>query len=113
MKITSFLILTLIFFCMNNIYAGNEVKTTVDVPTIQCGTCKKNITIALENTEGVISAKVDMKTKKVEVIYDEEKTDVSSIENAITSAGYDANDKKADPVAYEKLYECCKVGGMH
>jgi len=31
------------------------------------------------------------------VNFDKSKTSLDKIENAITSAGYDANDKKADP----------------
>ena len=36
-------------------------------------------------------------------------TNVPALELAVANAGYAANDKKADPEAYEKLAECCKV----
>jgi mercuric ion binding protein len=96
-----------------DIFAGNNEKVTVNVPSIQCGTCKKNISGALKNLDGVISVQVDLKDKITTVTFDDTKTNLNAIENAITSAGYDANDKKADPVAYEKLDDCCKVGGTH
>ena len=110
MKIIT-LILTVVFAAAMtaDIYAGNNEKVSVSVPTIQCGTCKKNITTALKNIDGVSKVVVDMKKKTANIIYDDSKTNLEALENAITAAGYDANDKKADPVAYEKLDECCKV----
>ncbi len=110
MKIIT-LILTVVFAAAmtSDIYAGNNEKVTVSVPTIQCGTCKKNITTALKNIDGVSKVQVDMKNKTAAVTFDDSKTNLEAIENAITSAGYDANDKKADPEAYDKLDDCCKV----
>lgn len=87
--------------------AGGEV-TMVNVPSIQCNSCKKAITGALKETDGVNDVDVDVKGKTVKVVYDKSKTDVSKIEATIVSAGYDANDKKADEEAYEKLDDCCK-----
>ena len=110
MKIIT-LILAVVFAAAmtSDIYAGNNEKVTVSVPTIQCGTCKKNITTALKNIDGVSKVQVDMKNKTAAVTFDDSKTNLEAIENAITSAGYDANDKKADPEAYDKLDDCCKV----
>jgi len=106
------IILTAIFFAVNSLpaYAGDE-ETTVNTPTIVCNTCKKNVTSALKKLDGVEKISVDLKVKKVTVTYDDTKTNVDAIENAITSAGYDANDKKADHEAYERLDDCCKIGG--
>jgi hypothetical protein len=42
------------------------------------------------------------------VKFDKEVTDLNKIENAITAAGYDADNKKANPDAYAKLDDCCK-----
>ena len=110
MKIIT-LILAVVFVSAmtSDIFAGNNEEVTVSVPTIQCGTCKKNITTSLMNLDGVSNVKVDMKKKTATVTFDDSKTNLESIENAITSTGYDANDKKADPEAYDKLDDCCKV----
>lgn len=86
-----------------------EDHVMIKVSSMQCGTCKKNIEKALMKTDGVIDAKVDKNEKVAHVNYDKSKTDVSKIETAITLAGYDANDKKADPKAYEELDDCCKL----
>ncbi len=90
---------------------ANDEKATIQLPTIQCDQCKKNITKAMKNVEGVNDFNIDVDGKVMTVAYDKSKTDLSKVENAITAAGYDANDKKADPVAYDKLDECCKVPG--
>lgn len=87
--------------------AGGET-TMVNVPSIQCNSCKKAITSALKETDGVNDVDVDVKGKTVKVTFDKSKTDLSKIEATIVSAGYDANDKKADKDAYEKLDDCCK-----
>ena len=83
----------------------------IDVPTIQCGTCKKNIKNALEKVDGVIAVNISVEKKKCMVDYDADKTNKTVIEGAIVSAGYQANDKPADKDAYDKLEDCCKVGG--
>ena len=119
--------------------AAPATKTdTVKVATVQCGSCKMAIEKALKGLDGVKSANVDLKKKVVTVEYvaskldlDKieiaitkagyaandrtadpeayEKLDLGKIETAITKAGYAANDKKADPAAYEKLDDCCKL----
>ena len=33
-----------------------------------------------------------------------------TIENSISKSGYQANNLKADPVTYESLPDCCKIG---
>lgn len=92
----------------------DETKTetaAIKVETIQCTMCVKSIEKTLTALEGVNTAKVnlDMKTATVEFL--PAKATLATIETAITKAGYDANDKKADPDAYEALRGCCKVGG--
>jgi copper chaperone CopZ len=89
----------------------NDEKAEVQLPTIQCNTCRKNITRAMKKVDGVTDFNIDVDAKVMNVSFDKTKADLSKIENAITAAGYDANDKKADHDAYEKLDECCKVPG--
>lgn len=83
----------------------------IDVPTIQCGMCTKNIKNALNKVDGVIAVNVSVEKKKCMVDYDAGKTNETEIEGAIVSAGYQANDKPADKNAYDKLDDCCKIGG--
>lgn len=92
---------------------------TVSLPSIQCNMCKKTISTALNEVDGVSDAEVNVNEKNVKVTYDESKADVSKIEASIVAAGYDANDKKANMDAYNNLHDCCKKpedqkeGGMH
>ncbi|HAY34635.1 MAG TPA: cation transporter [Ignavibacteria bacterium] len=83
----------------------------LDIPTVQCGTCKKNIEKALNKLDGIYKVNVNIKSKRCLVDFDNTKTNLSSIEGAIVSAGYQANDKPADKEAYDKLDDCCKIGG--
>lgn len=87
---------------------GTE-HVSINVASMQCGTCKKNIERAVKKVDGVIDVKVDKKEKVAHINFDKSKTDISKLENVITAAGYDANDKKADPEAYKNLDDCCKL----
>lgn len=58
---------------------------------------------------GIENINVVVKEKTAHINYDKSKVDLMKIENTITEAGYDANDKKADPKAYENLDDCCKL----
>lgn len=87
----------------------NAEHVEIKLPSMQCNICKKNIEKAVNKVPGTIDVKVDKNEKVAHVNFDKSKTDLSKIENAITMAGYDANDKKADPSAYQNLDDCCKL----
>lgn len=88
---------------------GEVVK--INLPTLQCATCKKTIETALKKVDGVNSINVSVKEKTATVDYDKSKITPDKIETEITLAGYDANSKKKNEAAYEKLEDCCKIGG--
>ena len=94
--------------CQSN---RNLNTTVIKASSMVCGSCAKTIEKAVTAVDGVSGAQVDLKSKTVEVKYDPAKTSVGSIEDAITNAGYDANDKKRNPEAYDKLEKCCKIDG--
>ena len=102
------IILTMVIGCV-----GEHVNAAVNTPTIQCGMCQKTIEIGLNKVPGVTHSAVDLETKITKVIFYKGKTDLSKIEKAISGLGYQANETLADPVAYEALPGCCKVGGGH
>ena len=83
--------------------------TTIKLNSIQCNMCVETITEKLQAVDGVIKVIVDLDNKKAKITYNSDKINVGEIEDVITAAGYDANNKKADPTAYEKLSGCCKV----
>jgi copper chaperone CopZ len=82
--------------------------SVIKIPSAQCDICKKKISKALKKVNGINSFEVDIDNKVVHVKYDNSQTNLNKIEEAIALAGYDANNKKADPDAYEKLDDCCK-----
>jgi cation transport ATPase len=71
--------------------------------------CKARIEKALAYEKGVISSNLDLKTKEVTVEYNSQKTTPDNIRVAISKVGYQADDLKADPFAYEQLPPCCKL----
>ena len=83
----------------------------VQLPTMQCAMCKKNIESAVKKIDGINEVNVVVKEKIAKVNFDKSITDLSKIEGVIVAAGYQANDKPADKDSYEKLDDCCKLGG--
>jgi mercuric ion binding protein len=87
-----------------------KVETTVvKVPTVVCNSCVSTITKALKKVDGVKATKIDLEKTTATVTYVSTKTTLPMIEKAIANAGYDANNTKRDPAAYEKLDACCKA----
>jgi len=86
----------------------DDKTVEITLPSIQCGMCVKTIKKSLGKVEGVIESTVDLKNKTVSITFDDSKVSLEKLEDAITSAGYDANDKEANSEAYEKLSTCCK-----
>jgi mercuric ion binding protein len=109
--LTASVIAVIVFAFYANSYSktSGDDKTVIKLPSMQCKTCKKKITKALQGVDGVKDVNVNLETKEATVTYDNSSVNVSQLENAITAAGYDANDKKADASAYDKLDDCCKV----
>lgn len=105
------LILVLLAFTSINLNANSivdEKTVVISLPSIQCGTCVKTIKKALGKVKGVIEIQVDLENHKAAITFDDSKTSVEKLEVAITTAGYDANDKPAVAEAYDKLSSCCK-----
>lgn len=105
-----FLFLSTVF-----LQAQNGKKEVVEIKTNiycdhckQCDSCGKNIYDALHDVKGVTKVAVLDGEGKIRVSYNGQKTSVDAIRKAITGAGYDADDAKAEPVAYQKLDDCCK-----
>lgn len=95
---------------LTNVFSLAAEKTVeISLPTIQCGSCIRTIEKALDKLDGIKNIDIDVENKKATVTYDDLKTDLSKIEDGISGAGYDANNKKADQTAYSNLHTCCKL----
>jgi len=73
-----------------------------------CGMCKKTIEKAANNVEGVTKATWDVDKKKIDVSFDDAKTDAMAIHNAIGASGYDTEKVAGSEDAYKDLPGCCK-----
>ena len=73
-----------------------------------CGMCKKTIEKAVNKVEGVASANWDVDKKKIDVSFDDTKTDAMAIHNAIAASGYDTEKVSGNEEAYSNLPGCCK-----
>jgi mercuric ion binding protein len=107
LKITVFVVLLLL---LNYSFAQDKNKTeilTIKTSSV-CGTCKYNIEKSLVLERGVKSASLNIENKIATVIYKPSKTSPDKIRKAISAAGYDADDIKADAKAYANLAPCCK-----
>lgn len=73
-----------------------------------CNMCKTTIEKAAKGVEGVASANWDVDKKKIDVSYDDRKTDAMAIHNAIAASGYDTENVAGNEEAYNNLPSCCK-----
>ncbi|MQY81918.1 MAG: hypothetical protein GH158_06790 [Dehalococcoidia bacterium] len=81
----------------------------IRIETALCEMCGKTIQTAAAEVAGVTEASVDLEKKIVLVKYDGSRTNLATIEDAVVMAGYMANDKPADSMAYAARPACCKV----
>ena len=73
-----------------------------------CGMCKNTIEKAANGLEGVVSANWDVDKKKIDISFDDAKTDEMAIHKAIAASGYDTEKVSADLDAYNGLAGCCQ-----
>jgi len=111
-----FIALTTILFSQN---LSAQEKKTIQTVTIKtaiacdhckaCETCGQLFNQKLLKEQGVQMVVLDEKAMTIKVTYNSKKTDLAKIKTAISKLGYDADDVKADVVAYEGLDGCCKA----
>ncbi|HMR18522.1 MAG TPA: TonB-dependent receptor [Sphingobacterium sp.] len=85
--------------------AQSDSTSTFEVAG-NCGMCKKRIETAAK-IDGVKSAVWDIKTHKVTVQYNPQKTKSATIQQAIAQAGHDTPLFRAPDDIYDRLHECC------
>lgn len=61
----------------------------ISVPEIHCDHCKTSIEGAVGELDGVARAKVDIEARTVDIEFDEEVVDMSTIVGAIEDQGYE------------------------
>lgn len=108
MKKTILAIFAIFIGFVSNAQQKKPVTVKVNTPTVQCDMCKKKIEEYLMYEEGITKVLVDYKQKKTTVTYLTDRTNLENIKTAIANTGYDADEIKAAPDAYDKLPKCCK-----
>ena len=73
-----------------------------------CGMCKKTIEKAANAVDGVTNAVWDVEKKKIDVIYNNTKTNEMAIHNAVAMSGYDTEKVSGNTEAYNGLPGCCQ-----
>lgn len=74
----------------------------------ECETCGKSFQSNMLKIKGLKMYELDEKQMTITVYFNPQKTTLQTIKTAISKLGYDADEIKADPLAYEKLDGCCK-----
>ena len=89
-----------------SVFAGNKTEK-IEVKG-NCGMCESRIEKAVKAVDGVSKADWDKETKKLEVTFDDSKTNLDKIEVAVAAVGHDTPHHKAKTEVYDKLPGCCK-----
>lgn len=113
MKNISFLMIFGFLLTAMSGFAQTDTDTLRIKTSAVCGTCKKTIEHNLSFEKGVKSAKQDVSSGTLTVIYRSDKTNPEKIRLAVTKIGYDADSMKADPKSFNRLPECCKDPEKH
>lgn len=108
---TAILLLLTMFSFSGKAQEANTAELKVKTSSI-CKMCKTNIERELAFEKGVKKSDLDVQSKVVTVTYNPNKTTPEKIRQAISKAGYDADDVPANPKAYKKLDDCCKKGAV-
>ena len=71
---------------------GLKNKTSLNVEGMTCGHCVMRVTKALEEIDGVKSAKVSLEKSVAEVLFKGDKIDSKVLIKAVVDAGYQAKE---------------------
>lgn len=104
-KLLTFLIVVLMGL---TVFAQKAETQTITIQTN--GTCEHCKKVMMENVpqwKGVEKCSYDLKTAKLTITYQPQKTSPETLRTAISQLGYDADNVKADAEARAKLPSCC------
>ena len=69
-------------------------KETLGITGMTCASCAKAVERSVNKVEGISSANVNIAAEKLSVEFDEAKTDIQTIKEAIKKAGYGVQEKE-------------------
>ena len=100
-------IVCLMFVTTLSFSQNKNAKASIEVDGV-CMMCKSRIEKASFKTKGVKSAVWDVKTHELKLIFDERKTDLTTIQKSVVAVGHDTKKLKATDEAYNSVHPCCK-----
>ncbi|MFD2822059.1 heavy-metal-associated domain-containing protein [Lacinutrix iliipiscaria] len=100
-------LIVLLFVGITSFSQNKNAKATIEVDGV-CGMCKNRIEKACFKIKGVKSAIWSIETHELQLIYNEEKTNLNEIHKGITAVGHDTKELKATDEAYATVHPCCK-----
>lgn len=65
-----------------------ENKVTFGVKGMSCGHCKMAVEKALKGIDGVLGAEVNLEAANVSITYNDEKTNLDQLKDAVKESGY-------------------------
>ena len=94
----------------------DKVETIIELMGIEtsfgvkgnCKMCKKTIETSALSLDGVHKAIWDVKTKQIDLVYDDQLVELTTIHNTIASSGYSTDLVDLNQEAYENLPMCCQ-----
>jgi copper chaperone CopZ len=73
-----------------------------------CKMCKKTIETSALSLDGVHKANWDVKTKQIDLVFDEQLVELMTIHNTIAASGYSTELVDLNQEAYDNLPLCCQ-----
>jgi periplasmic mercuric ion binding protein len=111
-----FLLFAVLLFSNISIAQENKSKGKAIIKTFfncdhcaACETCGLKFKTEMLKIKGIKMYELDDKKMTFTVYFNPKKTDLQKIKVGISNLGFDADEIKANPEAYEKLDECCKA----
>jgi len=80
-------------------------KIIIRIGGMTCASCAQTIENALEKTDGIVEASVNLASEKAVVVYDTEEIDYDGIKKVVESTGYEVLGREEGAARYEKEIE--------
>lgn len=101
------IVLLMTFMAVPAMAQNKKAKAAIEVDGV-CLMCKYRIEKAAIKTKGVKAASWNVQTHVLSLVYDEGKTDLTTIKQNIANVGHDTDEIIATDEAYESVDNCCR-----
>jgi len=83
-------------------------KVVISIPTLYCSYCEENIYNALQREESIVSFKIKLSKREVEISYLPYRTNPNNLRAIINNAGYQADTLLPNQDLVNLLPVCCR-----